>query len=109
MAKIKAKCSKCNGTGIGPKVERYDGCFEICSRCNGTGAETIEYSPFIVRIERNDVKEVRVKKASGVLCNYGSEDKIVSYKEFLKIKNWPEYLYKIRKKYAADSTIDFPD
>ena len=61
MTEIKIECEECDGTGL------YVGCCErgqsavVCTNCHGTGATTFEYTEFVGKKARDNIKRVYTK------------------------------------------------
>jgi len=83
MARIDIVCNSCNGTGIYVGACERDGAGVICRDCNGTGNRMFEFTPFIVRARRSDVKRVYESSQGFVISAEMHSEFGCTYEEWL--------------------------
>lgn len=81
--KVESVCSPCGGTGIYQGFAEPKGVGVVCIECGGTGKKVIEYTPFVKRRRRKDIKQVRLSKGRLIAVGVGPTGSEVSYEEFL--------------------------
>lgn len=81
-----AVCSSCGGTGVYSGMCEGKGNAVICLGCDGTGGAWIEWTPFVRRRRRHDIRWVSQSRGSFLATGVGAVGKRISYREFLKGK-----------------------
>lgn len=75
---VQAVCGYCGGSGVF-KVPNGGNIATVCMKCSGTGAVTKVYVPFVRRLHRDDVEEVKWPKHES---GYSPVGESITYAEF---------------------------